>query len=162
MLDIVGYEKLYGITEDGKVWSHRQNRFLKTQLNINGYLKIGLCKDGIQKRFFIHRLVARRFIPNLDSKLQVNHIDMNKLNNHVSNLEWCTNQENMNHRTSYEILTNKKRPIQSRKLSEQIVKEIRILRDNGISLTRISRIYGIDEGTIYFCVKRITYKDISD
>ena len=56
----------------------------------NGYLKVDLCKNGKQKTFTVHRLVATVFISNPKNFPTVNHKDENKLNNNVSNLEWCT------------------------------------------------------------------------
>lgn len=63
----------------------------------NGYLRVSLSIDGKQKNFAVHRLVAMAFIPNPKNKSQVNHIDGDKLNNCVENLEWVSSKENMRH-----------------------------------------------------------------
>ncbi|MEI4618393.1 HNH endonuclease, partial [Bacillus cereus] len=62
-----------------------------------GYYRVELNHKGKRLRFYSHRLVAKTFINNIDNKPEVNHIDGDKLNNHVSNLEWCTGEENMRH-----------------------------------------------------------------
>lgn len=83
----------YEITKDGNVINKHTGRILKGQPNAKGYLRVSI--GG--KLMFIHRLVAEKYVPNPDNKEQINHIDGNKLNNSVDNLEWCTNQENRNH-----------------------------------------------------------------
>ena len=98
MKDIKGYEGLYAVTKDGKVWSYKNKIFLKTS-NSRGYIKVNLIKDNKQKHFYIHRLVAMAFIPNPFNLPQVNHKDENKANNHVTNLEWCTQSYNNNYGT---------------------------------------------------------------
>ena len=107
MKDVKDYEGLYAIDENGNVWSYKSRKYLKPTL-ARGYLKITLYKDGKRKDFYIHRLVAEAFIPNPDNKPQVNHLDENKLNNSVSNLEWATAKENSNYGTRTER-SNKKR-----------------------------------------------------
>jgi len=94
---IPNMEGLYSITKCGKIYSHITNRWMKLSINESGYQTVDLRKDG--KRIFgiISRLVAQTFIPNPEFKPQVNHRDGNKLNNHVSNLEWATQQENTDH-----------------------------------------------------------------
>lgn len=63
----------------------------------NLYIVLNLkCKDGKRKRFLLHRLVASTFIPNFNNYPIVNHIDENRQNNCVENLEWCTQKHNMN------------------------------------------------------------------
>lgn len=101
MKDIVGYEGLYAVTEDGMVWAYpnkmHKGTFLKTSLK-KGYPFVCLCKKGsrtIQKT--VHRLVAEAYLPNPDNLPQVNHKDSNKENNNVSNLEWCTASQNKKH-----------------------------------------------------------------
>lgn len=87
----------YKISNYGKVFSLNKNRLLKTRDNGNGYLYVDLYCKNKSKRFYIHRLVASFFIPNLENKKEVNHIDGNKYNNCSSNLEWCTSSENNKH-----------------------------------------------------------------
>lgn len=74
-----------------------RSKELKTYINNSGYVCIKLTKGGINKHRLIHRLVAETFIPNPDDKREVNHIDGNKLNNNVCNLEWVTSSENKLH-----------------------------------------------------------------
>ena len=99
MKDIVGYEGLYAVTSCGKVWSYKRQRFLKPYEECGGYLKVSLSKDGVIKRFKVHRLVAETYIPNPEEKTQVNHLDENKQNNTINNLTWVTPSENINYGT---------------------------------------------------------------
>ena len=86
----------YTISKDGQVW---KNGRLKNQHKLTkGYLATWITEAGTHKK--IHRLVAETYIPNPDNLPQVNHIDRDKTNNHVSNLEWCTNQQNCEHALS--------------------------------------------------------------
>lgn len=86
----------YSVTHDGKVFSHRSNLWLRPE-NINGYLRVVLHVRGISNKRLVHRLVAEAFLPPIDGKPYVNHIDSNKQNNNVENLEWCTAKENTQH-----------------------------------------------------------------
>lgn len=95
--EIKGYEGLYAISDRGRVKSLKSGRVLKPGINSNGYELVVLCKNGKQKNYTVHRLVAEAFIPNTDNLLQVNHIDECKTNNDVSNLEWVTASQNMKH-----------------------------------------------------------------
>lgn len=107
--DIKGYEGLYQVSNLGRVRSLDRyiiNKSNKRQyyngkiLNGNirqGYLKLTLSKNNSQKTIPIHILVAKTFIPNPESKPEVNHIDGNKANNCVNNLEWVTRSENELH-----------------------------------------------------------------
>ena len=87
----------YFITRDGRIWNEKTERYLKAQPNPKGYLVVRITVDKVKHSFKIHREVAKAFIPNPDNKPQVNHIDGNKNNNTVENLEWCTNEENTRH-----------------------------------------------------------------
>ena len=94
---INGYDD-YMISDNGKVKSLKfgEENELKPYNN-GGYMYIKLSKNGKVKQFKIHRLVAEAFIPNIENKPHINHIDFNPSNNNYSNLEWCTHKENMEH-----------------------------------------------------------------
>ena len=86
----------YFVTEDGKVFSNKQGRLKQLTLgkNAKGYPRVQLkVNDKVQSQV-VHRLVALMYIPNPDNLPQVNHKDEDKNNNHMSNLEWCTNHYN--------------------------------------------------------------------
>lgn len=94
MKPIKDYEDFYAISENGKVWSYRKNRFLKEIIGDGGYLQVNLFKNGSFKYFRIHRLVAEHFIKKIPSGLTVDHIDGNKKNNSVNNLQIISRGEN--------------------------------------------------------------------
>ncbi len=97
---VVGYEGLYEVSDNGKVKSLRKNH-LMTPTITRGYAYLKLRdRQGNDKSFPVHRLVAIAFIPNPNDYKCVNHIDENKLNNNVDNLEWCTLSYNFNYGTA--------------------------------------------------------------
>lgn len=104
--DIKGYEGLYQISNYGKVKSLKRGILLKPCTNHKGYLSVVLYKKSEKCCKRIHRLVAEAFIPNSNNKPQVNHIDCNKHNNKVDNLEWCDNSENQIHAFKNRLQTN--------------------------------------------------------
>ena len=125
--DIEGYEGLYEVSSHGRVRSldrvqvgrgHTKPRLFKgiilsTFLTEAGYLAIGFMVHRKHKYMLVHRLVAEAFIPNPDNLPQINHKDEDKTNNHVENLEWCTNQYNMVYGTRLErMIKSKLRPIE--------------------------------------------------
>lgn len=94
---IKGYENKYEVSNLGRV-RNSKGQLMKPQINKKGYLRYTLWSNNKNKLFFIQRLVMETFSP-IDNmnELQVNHIDGNKENNKIENLEWVTNQENHNH-----------------------------------------------------------------
>ena len=100
--DVKGYEGLYQVSNLGRVKRATTGKVLKACKITGGYLGVTLYKNSIVSSTKIHRLVAQAFIPNNENKPQVNHIDEDKTNNVVSNLEWVTAKENSNHGTRNE------------------------------------------------------------
>lgn len=108
---IAGYES-YEVSSSGRVISHNYlGAGITKELvpsKCRGYLQVNLFKNGKQKCKRIHRLVAEAFIPNPNGFKEVNHIDGNKENNCVSNLEWCTRAQNLAHEHSTSLGNNAK------------------------------------------------------
>lgn len=105
---------LYQVSNLGNVRSLNYRKSNKIKLlsfryNTIGYVYVCLSKNGFHKYVSIHRLVANTFLKNKNHYLQVNHIDGNKLNNHVENLEWCNPIENMNHAFKTGLINFKKK-----------------------------------------------------
>jgi glycerol-3-phosphate dehydrogenase len=105
--DIPGYEGLYQVSSDGKVRGKRG--LLKCHVTKHGYIRATLWSKSKPKHFLLHRIVASVFLKNKDSKEQINHIDGDKKNNNLSNLEWSTRSENMIH--SVDVLNKRTKNI---------------------------------------------------
>ena len=94
--DVVGYEGYYLVSNIGNVKSLNRNKLLSPCCD-RGYKKVVLYKNSIKQKTGVHRLVAKAFIDNKNNYLEVNHIDENKSNNTVENLEWCNRKQNLQH-----------------------------------------------------------------
>ena len=157
--DLKGYEDSYQISDSGRVFTKRRlignqiyyGKELVPQLTEDGYLKVTLSKNSKCKKFYLHRLVAIQFLNNPMNLPQVNHKDGNKLNNNITNLEWCTKQENQNHAVRTGLMQRgQDRP--SAKLTEAKVLEIYKLK--GILKAQdIADKYGVSKNTIN-CILR--------
>ena len=126
--DIKGYEGKYQVSNLGNVKSlldkslKKREKILKPSLTHKGYLRVYLSKESKKSTRLIHRLVAEAFIPNLENKETVNHIDGNKTNNRIDNLEWLSNIENQRHAWKMGLkkgLRGERNPLCGKKLSNE-------------------------------------------
>ena len=164
--DIDGYEGYYQVSNMGRVRSvdrvveHPTNgarvlngKLRKLKLHRSGYHHLGLTKDGETKYRLVHRLAAQAFIPNPESKPQVNHIDGVKTNNNVSNLEWATHKENTVHAVENKLIKTK--------LNKEDVIAIRLLYSKGKHKLRdISSLFNVHYSTISEIVNGVSWKHI--
>lgn len=146
----IGYSK-YLIFDDGNIYSKVSHKNLKPIKKSTGYYAVNLYDDnGNRKMFFIHRLVAEAFLPNLNHYTDINHKDENKANNAAENLEWCNKTYNENYGSK------KEREIKTKTLNNRVNGHKKIIQydlDNNFlkewnSLTEASNILNISIGNI--------------
>lgn len=182
--DIPGYEGLYAVTRDGKVWSyarswrtgadgkiarHHAAQWMAQMTATNGYLQINLGGARGRRSFHVHRLVALAWIPNPLDLPQVNHIDGVKTNNRAENLEWCTASENRYHAFRNGLIAlspafyasirrnQKAASLASRKLTQEQAEEIRRRHAAGELKSRLAEEFGIAFATLHMLLKGETY-----
>jgi len=142
--DIKGYEGLYQISNLGNVislkhrWGFRKKpRIVKQQLSKKGYMRVKLSKNNKNKIFMTHRLVYESFVGNIDENYEINHIDYNRSNNQISNLEKTTHK--------YNVRYSKAKKIMQLDNDNKIIKEWNCIRD-------VERNIGIDHRQICDCL----------
>lgn len=155
---IKGYEDYYSISNKGRVYSHKTKTYLKPKRNENkktgsiGYWQVDLCVKQKHTYPFIHRLVAEAFIDNPNNYNQVNHIDENRENNDVSNLEWCDSKYNLYYGSRIEKISYKNRErckvgiVMIDKLNGEILETFECIAD-------VERKYGYSHSNIIKCCK---------
>jgi len=134
MTKLINGTNHHTISSDGVVINTKTNHTKTQWIGANGYYYVDIHEDGNAKKVAVHRLLALHFIPNPDNKRTVNHIDGNKLNNDLSNLEWSTDAENIQH--AYDTNLHKYRRNHSLKDYEDMLIN-RFLK--GESITSISQ-----------------------
>ena len=107
-----GHEGLYEVSNMGNMKSLNYKRtgkekILKLRKNRDGYLVVSLCKEGAMKSYYVHRIVATAFLENPEGYTEINHIDQDKTNNKVDNLEWCSRSYNCNYGTRNKRMAEK-------------------------------------------------------
>ncbi|NDB81369.1 MAG: hypothetical protein EB127_01275 [Alphaproteobacteria bacterium] len=146
-----GYECSYEVSNFGNVRSIdrtcgsrpgvTKGKLLKPFINRHKYLEVNLFENSKSTPKIIHRLVAKAFIPNPESKPQVNHIDGNKLNNRVDNLEWMSNSENQKHAYSLGLQPSRAGENNSKaKITDKDVTLLKELYNSGKSVVEISKL----------------------
>ncbi len=170
--DVHRYVGLYQASNYGRIRSMIKNKILSPGDNGRGYKFIHLKHNGSVERFYVHRLIAMTFIPNIYNKKEVNHIDFDKDNNHVENLEWMTCKENLNHaKINNRFNSSEYQKAQTSKansgensylskLNDKSVIEIRKLYKGGLTQKQISKIYSVNRATIGYITSNKTWKHV--
>lgn len=148
--DVKGFEKYYKVSNFGRVISKprkiirpngvcviKPEKEMKLPVD-NGYARINFSINGKNHLKRVHRLVAEAFIPNPQNKPCINHIDGNKQNNHISNLEWCTKKENIIHSCS--VLGNNKHKVYCVELDRVFESTSEAAKFVGLSISAVSRV----------------------
>lgn len=150
--DVVGYEGLYLVSNDGKVIGTKAKKELRFAYTYNGYPRVKLYRDAKGKTVMVHRLVAQAFIENKHGKPQVNHKNGVKTDNRVENLEWVTQTENLKHACANGLLDTslawhkQEKPIYQLSLNGKIIKK-------WVSLSEAARTLGLQISNISHCCK---------
>ena len=158
---VPGYEGRYAVSDCGDVLSAPHGSIdgciLKRRVSNNGYLSVSLFYDGTYRNELVHRLVAKAFIPNPDGKPQVNHINGDRQDNRVENLEWATASENIKHK--YEVLGYEPdhMPSKLRKFTDE---QVRAIRKDSRKASLVAQEYGVSRQTIADIRKKKTYKEV--
>lgn len=159
--DVKGYEGLYQVSTKGNVKSVRGGRWktgkkdcLTPVITETGYVHIRLSKDGKQKTYSVHRLVAQTFIPNPFNLETVNHIDEDKTNNNVDNLEWMTMKENINYGSHNKRMASTLTNGPLSKMVNQYSVDDKLIKTFP-SICEVRRVLGFATGNISKCCKGI-------
>lgn len=157
--DIEGYQGLYQVSNMGRVKSLERTvwnnggyykipeRIMKPQMHRNGYLSVNLWREGIVKNYLVHRLVATAFIPNPQGYKEVNHINEDKTDNRVCNLEFCSRSYNLTYNDRAKKIAEKNsKPIYGINKVSGLIVEFPSAREAGRTL-------GINNANINSCLK---------
>lgn len=163
--DIRGYEGLYQVSNTGKICSAIKSRYrvLKPIKKDNGYLCVSLSKLKKSKRFYIHHLVMQAFPGDRPDKVDINHIDGNKANNNVFNLEYATRSENMAHARKIGLHNNFADGHYNAKLNSELVREIRWAYSVcGIGESEIAPSIGVSVRTVKDVLEYKTWRSVDE
>lgn len=158
--DVIGYEGLYQVSDEGQVRSYgkyiqvrpnctiyREGKILWPEVCKNGYLRVQLYKDNSRNHKLIHRLVAEAFIPNPNNLETVNHKNENKQDNSIDNLEWMSAVDNIRYGTGIQRKSSsKKRPVKQLSLEGELIRVWDSARDAEAEL-------GIKNSSICSCCR---------
>lgn len=149
----------YYITEDGRIWSSKSNKFIAQRISPKGYYVVNLSINKHCKTYQVHNLIAIAFIPNPNNYNVINHKDGNKLNNNINNLEWCTQKYNMQHAFKNNLI-NVAKGIRTKNghFNEKDINNIRLLRQQGLSQYSIAKKYNVTKEAIQQILSGNTYK----
>lgn len=165
----VNYGERFKISNTGKIKNKKTDNILKLNVGKTGYyqVNVSLGNRKSKKLFKLHKALAETFIPNPDSLPFVNHIDGNKLNNSLDNLEWCTHRYNVIHAFEHNLIdVSKFRGYNNAyaKFSEEDVRYIRnnyIPRDKEFGARALARKFNVGYSTVWHIIHNRSYKNVS-
>ena len=173
--DIKGYEKIYQISNLGRVkrlsyWhkvglknvsiTYRTERILKQSCDSNGYKQVCLTKNSKKKSHSIHKIMAIVFIPNSENKKQVNHINGIKTDNNIENLEWCTYHENLKHAMKNGLRATGERHGATNLLNKDVIKIRELFEAKKYSIKELAKKYNIAYSTMHQIINKKYWKTI--
>lgn len=142
--EIPGFKGKYFASNMGQIKSEIRI-LVGPKTNTKGYLRVTLNK----RQYYVHRLVAITFLSNPTNLTQINHIDCNKLNNNINNLEWTSNQQNRDHAVRNDLIVKRDKNCTYQKLNLFQCKEIyQVYKSQNLSQKQIGHIYGVCQQTI--------------
>jgi predicted XRE-type DNA-binding protein len=166
MTNIPGYEGLYGCDKEGNIFSlprivrrkyklnknkifewHLRLKKIRSCIRKDGYLGVSLRKNKKKKSLLVHRLIGITFLE-LKEKEYINHIDGNKANNKIENLEVCSHSYNIKHDFKMGLRSNKGENNPRYFINNEIKNKVRELLKTGLSQQKISNIVGINQGSV--------------
>lgn len=161
--EIKGFEGLYSVDENGRVYSLRSAKRLKEIRMQSGYMYVHLCNGKNKTKLVrLHRIVAEAFLEPKEGMDQVNHINGNKADNRAENLEWCTQKQNTIHAIKTGLYATSGENNPSAKLTYEQVKSIRneyIRNDKERGTKGLARKYGVTDVMIGKIVRNECWKD---
>lgn len=161
MINISEIETKYTIYSDGRVFNKNKGREIKGSLSNCGYNRVTVCGNRLSR----HRLIAMKFLPKIDGKEYINHIDGNKLNNNVSNLEWCTSSENAKHAFDSGLRCAISTPIYGEENNNAILTDkevIKIRSTKDLSQNELAERFNVSKSTIKHILRGRSWTHLID
>jgi len=170
--DVQGYEGIYEISNFGRVKSIERKSFngkgfydrkeyiMENHLNRMGYLYVHLCKNNMGRTIAVHRLVGKHFVEKVDNKTHLNHIDGNKLNNNVNNLEWVTPKENGEHAARLFLKANEEDHPSAKLTNNEVLNIYKSFKNGRYTIKELCNKYKVAYSTIYHITIKKYWKKI--
>ena len=151
---IDGYDDYY-VSNLGRIKSlkGKNPRILKQNFNAHGYLQVSLSKNNIRKTYRVNRLVANAFISNPNNLPQVNHINCDKTDNRVENLEWCSISHNTKHAFDNDLCVKGEKHHKSKLKIEDVI----FIKNSNLSQRKLALMFGVTKTAIFNIKKGLSW-----
>lgn len=153
----------YFITENGELYSHKRKNIIKLKPEYirSGYIRYKVSVNGVERKVLAHRLVYETYKGDIPEGLFINHIDGNKRNNNINNLELVTNKENVIHAVKTNLIQSGENHISAKVSDDTLIKMIKDV-DSGETARSVSLKYNVSQGYLYRILEGIERPDIWD